>query len=568
MDMYKKRFLNFIRLGICLLFISCNNNKDLKEKQLVKNPEQMNKAAGDYIHQALDFALNNKGKVDDSIHLYLSSITNNFYNGNDYTPVWSNKEKWMPLVDSLMLYMARSKEDGLYPNDYHTKFLQSLKTSLDADSIKRKDAVLWAKADLMLTDGLLHIMKDLKEGRLQPDSLTLNKDSVIDENFFTSKLKELTQQRQLNLLLSSLQPKHKGYWQLKNSIKSFLDSMDTKKYTYINYPYKKGDKKDSVYFIKTLQKRLKEGNYFVLADQKPDSIQLANALKKYQKQKGLKVDGKISTALIRQLNTTDLERFKRIAITLDRYKQLPPEMPQKYIWVNLPGFYLWVIDHDTIAIESKIICGKPDTRTPLLTSEISDMVTYPTWTVPNSIIAKEMLPGLKRSSGYLARKGFSLFNYKGEEIDPSTINWAKYKRAIPFKIRQGSGDANALGIYKFNFNNKYSVYLHDTNQRYLFKNSSRALSHGCVRVQEWEKLAFYIARNDSMFSQRPDALHYNTDSIKNWIANKERHRIDVRIHIPLYIRYFTCEGKKGKIHFYDDFYNEDKILEEKYFADK
>ena len=154
-------------------------------------------------------------------------------------------------------------------------------------------------------------------------------------------------------------------------------------------------------------------------------------IEKYQKQKGLKVDGKISTALIRQLNTNDLERFKRIAITLDRYKQLPPEMPQKYIWVNLTGFYLWVIDHDTIDIESKIICGKPDTRTPLLTSEISDMVTYPTWTVPNSIIAKEMLPGLKRSSGYLARKGFSLFNYKGEEIDPSTINWAKYKRAIP-----------------------------------------------------------------------------------------------------------------------------------------
>jgi murein L,D-transpeptidase YcbB/YkuD len=84
---------------------------------------------------------------------------------------------------------------------------------------------------------------------------------------------------------------------------------------------------------------------------------------------------------------------------------------------------------------------------------------------------------------------------------------------------QGSGDNNALGVMKFNFNNPYAVYLHDTNQRYLFKNSFRALSHGCVRVQDWEKLAFYIARNDSIHNPK---VKYNTDSIRNWIAAKEK----------------------------------------------
>ncbi|WP_462220801.1 L,D-transpeptidase family protein [Ferruginibacter sp.] len=268
------------------------------------------------------------------------------------------------------------------------------------------------------------------------------------------------------------------------------------------------------------------------------------------------------------MNVTDAERFKRIAITLDRYKQLPAKMPEKYIWVNLPGYYLWVVQKDTIVLESKVICGKPDTRTPLLNSAITDMVTYPTWTVPNSIITKQYLPKLKNNPGYLARLGLKLVDSKGETVDAYGVNWSKYTKGIPYKVMQNSGDNNALGIFKFNFNNPYAVYLHDTNQRYLFKNSSRALSHGCVRVQEWEKLAFFIARNDSINISSSDTLKYNTDSIKNWIANKEKHRIDVRNKIPIFIRYFSCEGKDGKIKFYDDIYGEDKVLREKYFANK
>ena len=243
-------------------------------------------------------------------------------------------------------------------------------------------------------------------------------------------------------------------------------------------------------------------------------------------------------------------------------------MPKKYIWVNLPSFYLKVWDGDTISFTSKIICGKPSTPTPLLTSAISDIVIFPTWTVPSSIIAKEMLPGLKRNSGYLARKGLHLLNDKGERIDPSTINWSKYSKGIPYKIQQGSGDDNALGVIKFNFNNPFAVYLHDTNQRYLFKNSMRSLSHGCVRVQEWQKLAFFIIHNDSMQLKAKDTMKYNTDSVMHWIDNKERHRLDVKNRLPLYIRYFGCEGTGGKIRFFDDIYGEDKTLSDKYFAGK
>jgi L,D-transpeptidase YcbB len=344
--------------------------------------------------------------------------------------------------------------------------------------------------------------------------------------------------------------------------------MDRRTYTYVTYPYKKGDIKDSTLFVKTLQKRLNESGAIGYVTVLPDSADLSEAIKKYQKQKGLKQDGKITSAIIKIMNTSDAERFKRIAITLDRYKQLPAVMPEKYIWVNLPAYYLWVIDHDTVALESKIICGKPDTRTPLLNSAISDMVIYPTWTVPNSIITKQYLPKLKNNPGYLARLGLKLVNGKGATVNAYGVNWAKYSKGIPFRVMQNSGDNNALGIFKFNFSNPYAVYLHDTNQRYLFKNASRALSHGCVRVQQWDQLAYYIARNDSMNIKITDTLRYTTDSIKNWIASKQNRRIEVQNKLPLYIRYFSCEGKDGTIKFYDDIYGEDKAMREKYFADR
>jgi len=566
--LYVLNRLRYFPFCIILLAVSCTNHSNGEDKNLITSPDAMNKEVADQINAALDKAAANAGKFDDSTQMDLHQIVEQFYKKNDYKPVWSNAEKWEPLADSLYLFIKYAENEGLFPNDYHFKFLKALKDTLDRDSLARMNVNFWTKADLLLTDGFMHIIKDLKQGRLQPDSMSLNKDSLLVDKFFIASLNELITKKDLNGLFVSLQPVHKNYWELKKGIRRFVDSMDRRVFTHLSYPFKRGDAKDSLYFIKLLQKRLQESNCAEPGPALPDSAQLLKAIKKYQVKTGLTADGKYGKNLVNALNSNDIEKFKRIAITLDRYKQLPEKMPAKYIWVNLPGFYLWMMNADTVVFESKVICGKPETRTPLLTSEISDMVTYPTWTVPTSIIVKSYLPKLKTNPNYISKIGLKLLNNKGEVIDPNSINWSKYSRGIPYKIMQNSGDNNSLGVLKFNFNNPYAVYLHDTNQRYLFKNASRALSHGCVRVQEWEKLAYYIAVNDSALSRRKDSLRYTADSIKSWIAKKERHRIDVVNHIPLYIRYFSCEGKNGVIKFYDDIYGEDKLLMEKYFAKK
>ncbi len=552
----------------CILSCKSKRKQPLKDKEIVTDARSLNAHVSEQIKNALSAALDNNGKVHDSLQLYFYKPLETYYNRKEYLPLWSDTGRFLPGVDSLIHYMDSSVLDGLYKTDYQFEKIIHLRTTLTTDSAKMKDAVLWAKADLLLTDAFMHISEDLAQGRLQPDSSCWKNDSSKYAFHFFQPLDKFFKRDTLSGILLSLQPIHKGYIDLKQGIRGFIDSMDNINYTYLDYPYKAGEEKDSLAFIKKLQLRLSESKLIELNEKGyPDSLQLATSIKKYQKQKRLTADGKISAVLIKTLNNTDVIKLNRIAVTLDRYKELPAEMPQKYIWVNLPGYYLQMHDSDTVAFTSKIICGKAATPTPILKSAISDIIIFPTWTVPESIIKKEMLPALKRNPGYLARKGLNLYNFQGEKIDPSTVNWAKYSKGIPYKIQQGSGDDNALGVIKFNFENPYAVYLHDTNQRYLFKNSMRSLSHGCVRVQDWEKLAFYIIRSDSVLLQ-PDTLKYNTDSITNWIANKEKHRLNVKFQIPLFIRYFSCEGKEGGIRFYEDIYGDDRKLKQMYFAGK
>jgi L,D-transpeptidase YcbB len=559
-------------LVLGLVMVSCHRKKILTKDEIVGSPEDMDQQVGDDIEQVLAFALENNGKIDDSTHLRLTQVVDDFYSGGSYANVWSHDEKWNPLADSLYQFIEQSKLEGLFPNDYHLQHLINLKKKLDTDSTSRTDATLWTRADLMLTDGFMHLVKDLKQGRFIQDSIALNKDSVLSNDFFADRLTQALATGKLTEMLDSLEPTLSGYVQLKQGLKGFLDSMDKRVYTYVDYPIRSDRKEDSLAFIHSLRKRLSENKCIKDTSALPDSVELRTAIKLYQKQKNLKQDGKWSIALVRSLNDNDMERFKRIALTMDKYKMLPDTMPVRYIWVNLPEFYMRVWDHDTVAILSKIVCGKPTTRSPLLNGSITNMVTYPTWTVPTSIIVKQYLPKLKVDPTYLSHLPdhieLHLVDKHGNPVDPKKVNWKKYTKGIPYEIVQGSGDDNALGVLKFNFNNKYSVYLHDTNERRLFNDSIRCLSHGCVRVQQWEPLAFYILKNDSIFvSQKPGGrTKYNADSLVNILARKEKKTIYMYSRLPLFIRYFTCIGEDGKITFYDDMYGEDKFIRDKYFS--
>ncbi|MGZ5134744.1 MAG: L,D-transpeptidase family protein [Flavitalea sp.] len=538
-------------------FFSCDNPPEKpEEKDIVQIPEQLDIRVRKNIEKNLEFTLANKGRLLDTVLLSMDSMINTLYYRNNFKPIWSMQENWMPQADSLFTFIEHAKEYGLFPNDYHFKALQKVRTLVATDTTAEKDAALWARGELMFSDAFFLIAKHLKQGRLQYDSVTLRKDTVLPPDFYFNVY---AQMRQNNIFATfqALEPKHISYDSLKKGLKFFLDSVTTfKRYTYLPYPIK-----DSAGFYNLLQKRFFEEDIVLSATEKLDTTAWRNAIRSYQQLKALKVTGKMNETTVQNLNNTDWEKFKRIAINLDRYKLLPDSLPETYVWVNLPAYRLKLIDYDTTVLESRVIVGSPRTRTPLLTSEISNFVTYPQWTVPYSIIFKEMLPQIQKSIEYLNKQNLMVVDKNDSIIDPASIDWSQLsKKRFPYLLKQRHGDDNSLGVLKFNFTNKYSVYLHDTNARWLFSRGSRALSHGCVRVKEWEKLSHFLVRKDS--------VKYHPDTLRNWISRQEKHVVYGFRRIPIFIRYFTCEGFDGKVKFYDDIYGEDKILRQRYFADK
>ena len=550
--------------SLILVLASCKTKVKLPpEKDIVTTPEQLDEKIPEHIKTYIENAKDDSGHIGDSVFIEYTPSVNDLYERNEYKSLWSHRENFTPLGDSLILFIKEARLYGLFPEDYHFKVIEPAWQKIIADSLAktdRKDASTWSRTDILLTDAFFKILKHVRIGRLPKDSVSLRKDTLT-EDFFLQQFNILQNYGSVNKLVRFLEPKHEGYYALKAGIRKFLDSADYREFTNVPPP-----KSDPVVFKTALQKRLYEEGFIDYDSVAADSVQLAEAVKKFQRKKRLTVDGKAGEGTVRSLNLNDREKFIRIAISLDKFKMLPEKMPGKYIWVNLPGYYLNLKESDTVRITSKIICGKPQTRTPLLTSAISEMITYPQWTVPASIIKKEILPAIKKSPDYLAKRGFSLVDRDGNEVNPDSVDWSKYKTGIPYKVVQGSGDANALGVLKFNFNNKYAVYLHDTNQRHLFSNVNRSLSHGCVRVQNWEELALYILKNDK--EVEGVTTEARIDSLKTWLERKEKRSIPVRERIPLFIRYFTAEAGPDGIIFYDDIYGEDRFLKEKYFAGK
>lgn len=546
---------------ISILFLfSCNEIVQTpKAAEIVQEPEDLNKKTDENIAVAISYITEQQGVLNDSIIFNMFPVVRLWYEGRDSLRSWSTQKQWLPIADSLYSFIRQSENYGLFPSDYHFSQLDQIRSTLMSDSSAMMDAAMWARADLLYTDAMMQMIKDIKVGRLAPDSITLRKDSILTDSFYISFLKNVYHTQEFTVPLESLEPQHRGYQELRGALKNFLDSMDRRKYTYLLYPYT--DPVDSVVFIKNLQTRLIEGGYLAPDNQDIDTIELKKAVKAYQKDHNLKEDGVAGPLVVKSLNDNDPERFKTIAINLDRYKQLPDTMPQRYLWINIPAFQLYLWDTDTLRLESRIIVGQPQTRTPLLTSTLTNFITFPQWTVPYSIIFKEMLPKIRENVSYLKKQNLMVVDKNDSIIDPETINWFKLnKNYFPYQLKQREGDDNSLGVIKFNFRNKYSVYLHDTNARGLFARTNRALSHGCVRVQQWDKLSKYLVKNDS--------LRYRPDTLAAWMKRKEKHTVNFSQKLPLFLRYLTCEVKGGRIVFFDDIYAEDKIARQNWFVNR
>jgi murein L,D-transpeptidase YcbB/YkuD len=542
--------LSFIPVVSLFLLVACQGKKGNGDKDEAVTPAQTDRHVGEDLKSVLQAVADHHDQLNDSTTLLFRALADTVYSNNGYVHLWSENEHWRRQADSLIAFIANSKEYGLFPADYHYYALQFYQRIVEEDTMARKSAAIWTRADLLLTDAFFHLVKDLRQGRLDYDSVTLRKDSVLPDSLFTASLAGAMQTNSLSATFHALEPNHPGYDSVRAYLHDFLTTAHFRNLTWLEYPFA-----DSAAFYSSLTHRLQESGYIDSTATTVDTAVLRAAIRQYQQINKLKVSGKVTQDMVTMMNSSDWEKFKRIAITLDRYKHLPDTLPKVYVWVNLPAYTLQVVDSDSVALQSKVIVGAPKT------SEISNFVTYPQWTVPNSIIFHEMLPEIKRNVAYLAKQNLMVVDDNDSVLDPTKIRWSRLnKNNFPYEIKQREGDDNSLGVMKFNFRNKYDVYLHDTNVRWMFDKTFRALSHGCVRVKEWRKLSDFLIRNDTM--------KYHPDTLRAWIDRQEKHTVWGFTKVPIFIRYYTVEGKKGKLQFYTDIYGEDKELRDRYFAKK
>jgi murein L,D-transpeptidase YcbB/YkuD len=547
--------LRFLFLSFFCAFVACQDSPPPAPVEIVREPELLNPRTGEVIAEAIAYALENSGRVDDSIVLAEPDLVAAIHTSSPAKRVWSDERRWLAISDTLVGFVRQSERQGLFPKDYHLRHIESLRLRL-LDSAAMSDAALWARGELMMSDAFALLCRHLKLGRLKRDSVSLRQDSVLKSSEVTEWLGRIQQGESMTVILASLEPRHPAYLALKEALPAFLDSMDRTPYTYIQWP-----KKDSISFVRQLQSRLFEDAYISFNTREADSTALSEAIRKAQEDRGLKVDGKAGPQLVGSLNNTGLENFIRIAINMDRYKLLPDSMPPRYVWVNLPAYRMSLVDSGNVLMESKVIVGQPKTRTPVLNSRIYNLITMPQWTVPYSIIFNEMLPKIQKSTDYLRKENLMVVDRYDSIIPPDSIDWSKLnKKNFPYLLKQRQGDDNSLGVIKFNFYNKYDVYLHDTNARGLFNRQNRAMSHGCVRIQKWDSLARVLASVDT--------LRHHPDSIAQWIKRGEKRSVALRDKVPIYIRYFTTEAQDGQIRFFDDIYAEDKLLRDRHFSSK
>jgi murein L,D-transpeptidase YcbB/YkuD len=239
----------------------------------------------------------------------------------------------------------------------------------------------------------------------------------------------------------------------------------------------------------------------------------------------------------------------RIRMNLERWRWSPRDLGARYVLINVPAYVLQVMEGDHSALAMRVVVGQPDWPTPLFSDEMTYVVFSPYWNIPENILREETLPRVARDPDFLRRNNIEVVGTSGA-IDPEEIDWTDESVTSAIRLRQRPGPDNALGLVKFIFPNNFSIYLHDTPSERLFARARRALSHGCIRVEDPIALARYVLRDQPEWTDArvQGAMH----------ARQERY-VKLTEPIPVHIGYWTAwVGHDGQVIFTDDPYGIDR----------
>lgn len=277
------------------------------------------------------------------------------------------------------------------------------------------------------------------------------------------------------------------------------------------------------------------------------------ALKRFQARHGLPTDGITGRYTYSALNVSAAVRLGQLQTNLSRLRDMVSDsLGDRFVTVNIPAAEIEAVENGRVILRHTAIVGKVDRQTPVLSSNINEIILNPYWNAPVSIVKKDIIPKMREEPNYLTDNNIRLIAPDGTEVDPMSVDWST-QEAAKYRFRQDPGKINAMASVKINFPNQHAVYMHDTPQQQLFRDQARFHSSGCVRVQNVRDLVTWLLRDTPGWDRR---------AIETTIQTEEDKAIPLAEQVAVYFTYFTAwSSDDGVVHFRDDIYGRDGVEE-------
>lgn len=463
------------------------------------------------------------------------------YHLNNMEPIWFDANGIKESAGALTAKLDELWNEGLNPGTYRIGYIQQVLTNIKNDKEGRfpvDSIVQWDKA---FTKAWLYAAKDLLLGSApiqEKDSLWFAKNdtSFNGAAYLVNNIKD----HEAFPALDSFRPAIEAYRQMKEAIAHWTKL-----------------KSDTGYL--TLKKQLDAtANDSILrliiaketGEQSNTEDTITNVIATYQYYNQLRATGKMDSATLARMSVQPDMYISSLRMNMERLRALPRDLGNEYVWVNIPLMEVSYRKDNAEQFHGRVVIGKKSRQTPTLWAQMANIVFNPPWGVPPTILKKDVGPGVSRSgAAYLSRKGLRAFDAKGRDMT-AMVNGANYKR---FSYRQPPGARNALGELKFNMPNKWDIYLHDTPHRENFSNRMRALSSGCVRVQNPKMLAEAILQDRNFTLEKMDTI----------IGTRKTKFEQIKRRLPVYIIYLSIapDSTGNKLRYLEDIYGRDAAMD-------
>jgi len=479
------------------------------------------------------------------VRIAATRLIADLYPQSRFQPAWTDQSK----VDDLLRAIADIHLDGLDPQDYYLDRLKRLRGELGAPPDVGKQVDL----DILMTDALARLAYNAFFGKVDPERI--DPDINVNQTWRGARgaagMREFLASESLYEKIEGLKLQRPKYQMLRDALARYRRYEEAGGWGRIP--------KGKVLSVGRSGPRVAAIRHrLAITEDLPSSLdngnklydeELEKAVHRFQKRHRLPV-GDLASKTITAMNVPVERRIDQIRVNMERARWITRDVKPTQVVVNIAAFEIYFLKDGKRVWQNEAQVGKTYTQTPLFVEEIEYMVLNPTWTVPPGVLEDSVLPAAKKDPGYIERRGLRVFDSSGKEVSPRSVSWKRYTAAtLPYTLRQDPGPGNPLGTVKFIFPNRHSVLLHDTPNQLGYDRRLRAMSWGCIHVQDPLELAAWLV---------DDRKTWSLSAIEAQVKSSKTKTIHFDEPVRVSLFYWTADvDDDGSVVFLPDVYQRD-----------